>query len=322
VDLNGAHVALNRLKLAAVQHLPDHDAFFRFFGHADNAENVSEYDRLLAPQLDTDSRTYWEGRTLTGKRRVERFTTGFYRTGLLGHFIGIGHVMARRLGADPRKMLQARTLDEQRDIFERELAPLFDRRLVRWLTGSPASLYGLGIPPAQYEALSGGKSMAIVLRERVERLACDFPLQDNYFAQQAFGRQYQGTSDTGLPPYLVRGNFDTVRANAGRVAVRHMSVTDFLVTLPQSSMDRYVLLDAQDWMTDRDLTRLWTQITRTARPGARVIFRTAASETLLPGRIPADILYRWTYDADRSGELGAQDRSAIYGGFHLYVRKD
>src|SRR5262245_15086335 len=34
VDLNRAHLALTRLKLAGVQHLPDHDHFFRFFGEA------------------------------------------------------------------------------------------------------------------------------------------------------------------------------------------------------------------------------------------------------------------------------------------------
>ena len=32
VDLNTAHVALNKLKLAAARHLPDHDSFRRFFG--------------------------------------------------------------------------------------------------------------------------------------------------------------------------------------------------------------------------------------------------------------------------------------------------
>lgn len=164
--------------------------------------------------------------------------------------------------------------------------------------------------------------MSDVLRARVERLACDFPLKENYFAQQAFGRRYSTEPGAALPPYLAAENFETVRAHAGRVAVRHMSFTDFLVAASHASLDRYVLLDAQDWMTDQDLTRLWTQITRTARPNARVIFRTAAPETLLPGRLPADLLHRWTYDAGRSAELGAQDRSAIYGGFHLYVRKD
>ena len=75
-------------------------------------------------------------------------------------------------------------------------------------------------------------------------------------------------------------------------------------------------------MNDTDLTALWTQITRTARPGSRVIFRTAADERLLPGRIPAAILDMWSFNAVRSRELGQQDRSSIYGAFHLYTLKD
>ncbi|RZA18537.1 MAG: DUF3419 family protein, partial [Proteobacteria bacterium] len=38
VDLNAAHVALNRLKHAAFAHLPDHAHFHRFFGQADRVE--------------------------------------------------------------------------------------------------------------------------------------------------------------------------------------------------------------------------------------------------------------------------------------------
>jgi S-adenosylmethionine-diacylglycerol 3-amino-3-carboxypropyl transferase len=91
-----------------------------------------------------------------------------------------------------------------------------------------------------------------------------------------------------------------------------------LAEASQSSVDAFVLLDAQDWMTDAQLNALWAQITRTARPGARVIFRTADEPTLLPGRVDEAVLSRWSYDADRSRELTAQDRSAIYGGFHLY----
>ncbi|MFW5834214.1 MAG: DUF3419 family protein, partial [Pseudomonadota bacterium] len=34
VDLNPNHAALARLKLAGLRHLPDHESFFRFFGHA------------------------------------------------------------------------------------------------------------------------------------------------------------------------------------------------------------------------------------------------------------------------------------------------
>jgi S-adenosylmethionine-diacylglycerol 3-amino-3-carboxypropyl transferase len=90
---------------------------------------------------------------------------------------------------------------------------------------------------------------------------------------------------------------------------------------PAQSLDRYVLLDAQDWMDDATLTELWSEITRTARPGSRVIFRTAGLETILPGRVPDSILGRWMYEAGLSQRLSAQDRSAIYGAFHLYVLK-
>ena len=72
---------------------------------------------------------------------------------------------------------------------------------------------------------------------------------------------------------------------------------------------------------DDDLTALWSEITRTARAGARVIFRTAADERLLPGRVPDDILDRWFYDEARCRALDARDRSSIYGAFHLYTLK-
>ena len=163
--------------------------------------------------------------------------------------------------------------------------------------------------------------MAEVLRQRLERLACGFPLAENYFAWQAFGRRYPLSESGPLPPYLDRANFETVRGNVARVEVHHASMTSHLVGAPASVFDRYVLLDAQDWMGDADLTRLWGEISRTARPGARVIFRTAAEPTVLPGRVPADILSRWHYDADLSGALTRKDRSAIYGGFHIYMLK-
>ncbi|MBZ0146824.1 MAG: DUF3419 family protein, partial [Pseudorhodoplanes sp.] len=61
--------------------------------------------------------------------------------------------------------------------------------------------------------------------------------------------------------------------------------------------------------------------TRTARGGARVIFRTAAEPSLLAGRVAEETLSHWHYEAERSHDYTARDRSAIYGGFHLYVFK-
>ena len=95
-------------------------------------------------------------------------------------------------GKNLEDILEAQNPREQRDFCStRSIAPLFESAPVRLLSKSPISLYALGIPPAQYDALVVRNGDAIsVLRERVERLACDFPIRDNYFAWQAFGRGY------------------------------------------------------------------------------------------------------------------------------------
>jgi S-adenosylmethionine-diacylglycerol 3-amino-3-carboxypropyl transferase len=320
VDLVRAHVALNRLKLAAARHLPTWQSFYRFFGEADTDANVTAYWRFLTPALDHETRAYWEGRNLWGRRRVTMFSRNVYHCGLLGYSIGLGHLLARLHGVDLREMLRARSLAEQRAFFETSLAPLFDKPLVRWATGRRMLLYGFGIPPAQYAALgAGAPHMAMVLRDRVERLSCGFSIDDNYFAWQAFGRAYSSHESGPLPPYLKQEHFETIRARADRVEVLNRSFTEYLRSQPDQSLDRYVLLDAQDWMSDQQLNELWQEITRTARPGARVIFRTAAEPTLLPDRVDDAILARWRYEAEQSRHLTRRDRSAIYGGFHLYV---
>ncbi|MEW9804892.1 DUF3419 family protein [Mesorhizobium sp. ZMM04-5] len=322
VDLNTAHIALNRLKLAAVMHLPAQADLFRFFGEAGNATNSAAYDRFLAPHLDAATRRYWEKRSWRGRRRIATFDANFYATGLLGLFIAAGHRTARMFGIDPRDMLDAGDIDSQRRFFEERLAPIFDKKLLRLVLSRKSSLFGLGIPPAQYDALigTGDGSMAGVLKARLEKLACDFPLRDNYFAWQAFARRYPSPGEGALPAYLDRANYATVRQNAGRVAVHHVNFTELLAKKPAASVDRFVLLDAQDWMSDAQLNALWAEITRTAAPGARVIFRTAAAESVLPGRVSDALLSQWQYAEKESLEYLSRDRSAIYGGFHLYRR--
>jgi S-adenosylmethionine-diacylglycerol 3-amino-3-carboxypropyl transferase len=321
VDLSRAHVALNRLKLLAARKLPSWHAYYSFFGSADEKKNIKLYRRFLAPAADKETRAYWEGRRAFGfgKERISIFADNAYRHGLLGRCIGLAHAVARAYGVDPRDFLQVRSLDEQQTYFQSVLSPLFDKRFVRWACARPVSLYGLGIPRAQYAALAGGANMADVLRERVQRLACDFGLDQNYFAWQAFGRSYAAGGEGPLPPYLRQANFDTIRDRADRVDVLNTNYTDYLAGRPAQSVDRYVLLDAQDWMSDSDLNSLWSEITRTARAGARVIFRTAGEPSILPGRVTDSILSHWRYEAEASRDFTMRDRSAIYGGFHLYV---
>lgn len=324
IDLNANHIALTRLKLSALKNLPSHEEFFRFFGQANDKANRTAYDDFLSEKLDATTRRYWDKHIPLHGRRINMFARNLYRYGLLGRFIGILHVAAKLHGKRLDGILSARTPEEQRHAFECTIAPLFDYKSVRLLSKSPMSLYALGIPPAQYdELISTNNGSAIAsLRERVERLACDFPIHQNYFAWQAFGRGYDVENREAVPAYLRREVYDVIRTRTDRVEVHHASLTDFLREQPAQSMHRYVLLDAQDWMNPNQLASLWAEIDRTADArDARVIFRTAGAESPLPRKLKADLLAPWTYLEEESLALHSQDRSSIYGGFHIYERR-
>mgnify|MGYP000155536894 CR=1 FL=1 len=324
VDLNPHHIALNKLKLAAFRHLPAYEDVRRMFADAGNTTNSAAFDRFIAPHLDEETRQYWTSRDALGRRRISIFDRNIYRTGLLGRFIGAGHLAARFHGIRFDRLMAANTIEEQRRIFAEDVAPAFDKKSIRWMTSRKSSLFGLGIPPQQYDELARDADhahMADILRARLEKLACDFPLNDNYFAWQAFSRRYP-TAGEGRPPlYLEPENYQNIRSRTDRVSVHHRNFTELLQTKHAGSVDRYVLLDAQDWMTAEQLNALWTEINRSSAHEARVIFRTAAAASPLEEKLQADQLADWEYLAEDSARLLAQDRSAIYGGFHIYRKR-
>ncbi|HSM96395.1 MAG TPA: DUF3419 family protein [Rhizomicrobium sp.] len=324
IDLNPNHIALTRLKLAALRELPSYEDFFRFFGEADDELNREIFDDVLSVRLDDDTRRHWGERVVLRGRRIDMFARNLYRHGLLGRFIGILHAIASLHGKRLQEIVEAKTPAEQRAAFDRIVSPMLENKAIRLLSKSPVSFYALGIPPAQYDELVAGSAAnpIDILRQRVEKLACDFPVRENYFAWQAFARSYDTREREAVPPYLERGVYDVIRTRTERVEVHHASLIDFLKKQPSQSLHRFVLLDAQDWMTAEVLERLWTEIDRTAASSdARVIFRTAGAHSPLPRKLPQSLLAPWIYREDDSRRLHAQDRSSIYGGFHLYERR-
>jgi S-adenosylmethionine-diacylglycerol 3-amino-3-carboxypropyl transferase len=324
VDLNPNHVALTKLKLAALANLPTYDDFFRFFGVANDKANRDAFDLYLSGKLDEETREYWEKHIPLHGRRINMFARNLYRYGLLGRFISVLHIVARLHGKRLEEIVEARTPEEQRAAYDRIIAPLFDYKSIKLLSKSPVSLYALGIPPAQYDELvaaSEGDPTSI-LRQRVEKLACDFPINENYFAWQAFARGYDIENKEAVPAYLRRDVFEKIRTRTNKVEVHHASLTDFLRAQPAHSLNRFVLLDAQDWMTPPVISALWAEIDRTADSrDARVIFRTAGPDSPLPRKLPASLLAPWQYLEEESQRFHARDRSSIYGGFHVYARR-
>ncbi|MCI4410794.1 MAG: BtaA family protein [Thiotrichales bacterium] len=317
VDLNEAHLALLALKQTAATHLT-YDEFHRLFALANLPSNEALMAKVM-PHLPVYAQQYWG--SVQDKGRAAWFSRDFYKEGLLGNFIGFGHWLAKRLGYDLSVIMQAKTQEEAAEIFDQRIAPLFDHKVVRWLSSQVWVLYGLGIPPRQYQVLKGDAShMADVLKARLRHLACDYPLADNYFAWQAFARRFNAEDQQALPLYLQQQHYAHTQQAQDRVSIYHQSVTDYLATRPAMSVDVFVFLDAQDWMSESQLNALWTEVNRTARLGARVIFRAAGAESPLEAMLSPHLLATWTTDQQKNTAFWQADRSAIYGGCFIYTR--
>ena len=318
IDLNPYHLSLTRLKLVAMRHLPNHAAFYDFFGHANRASNLANYRYHIQPHLDAEQEEFWQGRSILGRRRIYMFRDGLYKRTRFGFFMRFLHWIAYQTNHHPELLLKAHSRYEQEAIFRKHIAPFFDNRLVKLLGRLPMSVFSLGIPPQQYKAMKAQGNLIEQYRERVRRLACDFPIKDNYFAWQGFSHSYDHDKREAIPDYLRASNYELIRSQLGKVDTHLGSMIDFLKAQPANSYNRFVFLDAQDWMSDELLTELWNEVARVGKPGTRIIFRTAASESPIEHALPAVLRQQFVYETDESRRLFKQDRSAIYGGFHLY----
>lgn len=327
VDLNRNHIYLLNLKLVALKHLPSHEDFFAFFGTGKSENSGALYQRFIAPNLDRNTREFWESNTLGGGLiygdRISFFrNAGLYEHSRNGYFLRFFHRVSHLVGCKPEEVLKAKTLAEQEKLFEKYIDPFFDNFLINTLGKMPVTLFGLGIPPQQYEELkrdlSDGGTIIDIYRERVRRLACDFPIKDNYFAWQAFARKYDTENCIAVPEYLKEKNYETLKENAGRLTTRVGSATDEIKVNPAGTFNRFVFLDAQDWMDVATLADLWLTIAEKAEPGARIIFRTAGAASPIESALPADLRTKFVYERELSEKLFKQDRASIYGGFHLY----
>src|SRR5690242_5886698 len=107
VDLNSNHIALTRLKIAALRELPTYEDFFRFFGEADDKANRKIFDAILNDKLDPSTRAHWNRRSPLRGRRIDMFAKNLYRYGLMGRFIGVLHAIAKLNGKRLEDIVEA-----------------------------------------------------------------------------------------------------------------------------------------------------------------------------------------------------------------------
>lgn len=330
VDLNRHHIYLLNLKIAALKSLPDYEDFFAFFGYGKSERNIANYEKFVASALDGDTRKFWESNSGLSKirhgKRINFFKKGgLYEHSRNGYFLRFFHKFSHLLGLKPEEVLKAKNAEEQEKLYAKYIDPFFDTFFIKTVGKLPVTMFGLGIPPQQYDELkkdlNENASIIDVYRERTKRLATDYPIYENYFAWQAFARKYDTENRQAIPEYLKQENYAKLKANAAKINTKIGSITDEIKNKPQNAFNRFIFLDAQDWMNAETMTDLWQSISDKGEKGSRIIFRTAGASSPIETNLPKDLREKFVYEEKFSKELFKQDRASIYGGFHLYLLK-
>lgn len=330
IDLNRHHIYLLNLKIAALKFLPSYEDFFNFFGFGKSEENIENYQNFIAPNLDSDTKRFWESRSLAGKisncKRIDFFRKGgLYDHSRNGYFLRFFHKFARLFGCRPEEMLNAKTPEEQEKLFQKHIAPFFDSLVIKTISKMPVTMFGLGIPPQQFDELKNdsedGGNLIEIYKNRARKLAVEYPIYENYFAWQAFARKYDTENRQAVPEYLKAENYEKLKSNSSKIKTKIGSVTDEIISNKIGKYNRFVFLDAQDWMNADMMTQLWQVISEKSESGARIIFRTAGANSPIEKNLPENLREKFNYEKDFSRELFKQDRASIYGGFHLYILK-
>ena len=84
---------------------------------------------------------------------------------------------------------------------------------------------------------------------------------------------------------------------------------------PANMFNAFALSNICELMDDKDTHKLFSEVIRTAKPGARIIFR----NLMIPREVPEDLQNCIIKNEELSKELQQQDRSFVYGKVAAYT---
>ncbi|KAG9245506.1 hypothetical protein BJ878DRAFT_14677 [Calycina marina] len=152
VDLNPNQNHLLELKVAAYSTLPYID-FWKLFGEGKHPDFPSLLISRLSPHLSSRAFQYW----LNNVHVFSSKSKGLYETGGSRHAIRVVRLLATLFGMRSaiKRLLQAKTLNEQREIYSHKIRPMIMSRLLAFLVVSQEKFLwaALGVPHNQLAML-------------------------------------------------------------------------------------------------------------------------------------------------------------------------
>jgi len=325
VDVNPIQNALLELKRSCVLNL-DYLDFFAFFGEGKTPQANEIYHTKLRSDLSLFAKNYWDKHIyfFLGKGWRKSF---YHRgtSGLLAKLIVAHAFTIKRLEKPIRELLNAKTIGEQRAVYESNIRDRIWSKWLKWFLSQNFTLNLMGVPEAQKEQIThqypGG--IAKYIQDSIETVITQLPFSENYFYRVYLEGKY---SKSCCPEYLREENFELLKQKISRLHIHTGTITDHLQT-SNKKYSRFVLLDHMDWMSHHNpegLSSEWGAILEKSCPDARVIFRSAAlNVNYLDGLMvnykgsKTNLGQLLTFNSELAKKLHPQDRVHTYASFHI-----
>ena len=320
VDANPRQTALLELKLAGIRKL-GFDDFFALFGRGFHPHVRRVYSQQLRAELSTFARTFWD-------KHINWFCSrhgSFYFHGLAG-FVARGFRTYFRVRPELARQVEAlfaaTDLDEQRRIYDSQIAPELWTPMINWVLNRQLTMSLLGVPHPQRRLVQGQHpdGVAGFIRSAIEYVFRHLPVADNYFWRVYLTGHYTREC---CPDYLKEANFMALKAGLADCIMPYTgTVTEFLQGADEP-ITHFVLLDHMDWMSSyypAALLEEWQAISERAAPGARLLLRSAHAQPpfldwITLGNSATPLAEYCDFETALAERLQLEDRVHTYPGF-------
>ena len=324
VDMNPRQNALLDLKKSAIRNL-DFGDFFKMFGEGKLPGVKNVYQSTLRAELPDWSKDFWDKKINWFDHPRKSF---YYRgtSGLFARMIKTYTDNVIRVRPHLNDLLDAKSVEEQREIYETHLRDKFWSGLMKFAMNRDTTMSMLGVPKAQRRQIETQYPGGLVkfIQDCMESVFAELPIHDNYFWRVYLNGQYTREC---CPEYLKEENFEKLKGGVvDRVSTHTDSVQGFLEK-HDGKISRFILLDHMDWLSDQFFPLLeseWQAIINAAAPRARLIWRSGGLRTDFIEQVKVkhdgeirEISPLLTYNTELSDELHTKDRVHTYGSFYI-----
>lgn len=318
VDMNPRQNALLEIKMSSMN-CGNYYEHFALFGKGKSHFAKDYYTESLRGKLPQFAQNYWDSNISFFSGKGIRKSFYFYgSSGLIAWLFNKYLKTNRKLFANIEQLLNAKTIDEQRFIYE-GIEPMLINNAIKWLLNRHLTMCMLGVPKSQQDLFikKYENGAAGFIQDCLKKVFMEIPIQDNYFWRVYIDGVY---SIDCCPNYLKKENYEVIAKQTHKIQTHTHTLSSFLQQNP-GEYSHYVLLDHQDWLANYHLAALeeeWKLILRNSQQGTKILLRSAGEKIDF---VPDFVKRNVCFESTKTINIHREDRVGTYGSVHLGVVK-